>query len=581
LQKQQSLRRYILEICNKYKIYFLALFVISILASLFEVSVHYKIKEIIDIIVAKQNESLALLILLFVLYKFIHHGMFFITRLLEIRYSPKLVTQITTDIYQKTVKHSLYWFDSHMSGEISDKINKFQSNFTDIVRHIFRSFVVLWAIIIGIMFLFQIHYLTALVQLLFLLIYSPIIYFLLKKQLKLNEAFEESKQKTTGIINDSISNIFGIKIVGNLISEFKLKLTPSLLERQNWDKKVRKFDAFWVDSTDTIMIVVMSAVQIYLLAYLYQNDQISVGSFAFATMLMLKLHGEVSHILDSILFHINPSIAGIKASYAFINEKYDIVDDKSAKIIKKIEGRIEFKNVCFSYDDYSKKILNNFNLKIESGEKIGIVGYSGDGKTTLIKSLIRYFDIYHGEIKIDDINIKNFTQDSLRSHISLIPQDITMFHRTILENLQIAKYGATKKEVIESCKKAKIHDDIMEMKEGYNSIVGERGIKVSGGQRQRIAIARAILKDAPILILDEATSSLDSKTEKVIQKSLDLLIKDKSKTVIAIAHRLSTLKNMDRIIVMSQGRVDQIGTHDDLIRGENSLYKKLWDLQEV
>lgn len=507
--------------------------------------------------------------------------MFFITRLLEIRYSPKLVTQITTDIYQKTVKHSLYWFDSHMSGEISDKINKFQSNFTDIVRHIFRSFVVLWAIIIGIMFLFQIHYLTALVQLLFLLIYSPIIYFLLKKQLKLNEAFEESKQKTTGIINDSISNIFGIKIVGNLISEFKLKLTPSLLERQNWDKKVRKFDAFWVDSTDTIMIVVMSAVQIYLLAYLYQNDQISVGSFAFATMLMLKLHGEVSHILDSILFHINPSIAGIKASYAFINEKYDIVDDKSAKIIKKIEGRIEFKNVCFSYDDYSKKILNNFNLKIKSGEKIGIVGYSGDGKTTLIKSLIRYFDIYHGEIKIDDINIKNFTQDSLRSHISLIPQDITMFHRTILENLQIAKYGATKKEVIESCKKAKIHDDIMEMKEGYNSIVGERGIKVSGGQRQRIAIARAILKDAPILILDEATSSLDSKTEKVIQKSLDLLIKDKSKTVIAIAHRLSTLKNMDRIIVMSQGRVDQIGTHDDLIRGENSLYKKLWDLQEV
>ncbi|MFT4717951.1 MAG: ATP-binding cassette subfamily B protein, partial [Rickettsiales bacterium] len=301
----------------------------------------------------------------------------------------------------------------------------------------------------------------------------------------------------------------------------------------------------------------------------------------FTTMLMLKLHGEVSNILDSILFHINPSIAGIKASYAFINEKYDIVDDKSAKIIKKIEGEIEFKNVCFSYDDYSKKILNNFNLKIKSGEKIGIVGYSGDGKTTLIKSLIRYFDIYHGEIKIDDINIKNFTQDSLRSHISLIPQDITMFHRTILENLQIAKYKATKKEVIEACKKAKIHDDIMEMKGGYNSIVGERGIKVSGGQRQRIAIARAILKDAPILILDEATSSLDSKTEKVIQKSLDLLIKDKSKTVIAIAHRLSTLKNMDRIIIMSQGRVEQIGTHDDLIKGENSLYKKLWELQEV
>ena len=156
-----------------------------------------------------------------------------------------------------------------------------------------------------------------------------------------------------------------------------------------------------------------------------------------------------------------------------------------------------------------------------------------------------------------------------------------MFHRSILENLQIAKYQATKKEIIAACKKAKIHDDILEMKNVYDSIVGERGIKVSGGQRQRIAIARAILKDAPILILDEATSSLDSKTEKMIQPSLDLLIKDKSKTVIAIAHRLSTLKNMDQIIVMDKGRVAEIGTHDQLLSDQDSLYKKLWELQEI
>ena len=581
MQKQQSLKNYILEIANKYKIYFLALFVISISASLLEISVHYKIKEIIDIIVAEESQSLSILLALFILYKFMHHGMFFIVRLLDIRYSPKLVTKITTDIYQKTIGNSLHWFDSHMSGEISDKINKFQSNFIDIIRHFFRSFVVLWAIIIGIIFLFKIHYIPALIQLTFLLIYSPIIYFLLKKQLKLNESFEKSNQRTTGIINDSIANIFGIKIIGNLTNEFKLKLTPALLKRQEWDRKVRKFDAFWVDNLDTLMIVIMSAAQIYLLAHLYQNGQISAGSFAFIAMLMLKLHGEVNNILDSILFHINPSIAGMRASYEFINEKYDIIDDQSAKNIKNVQGQIEFKNVSFSYDNSNKKILNNFNLKIKSGQKIGLVGHSGCGKTTLIKALIRYFDIDSGEIKIDGKNIQNIKQNSLRSNISLIPQDITMFHRSILENLQIAKYQATKKEIIAACKKAKIHDDILEMKNVYDSIVGERGIKVSGGQRQRIAIARAILKDAPILILDEATSSLDSKTEKMIQPSLDLLIKDKSKTVIAIAHRLSTLKNMDQIIVMDKGRVAEIGTHDQLLSDQDSLYKKLWELQEI
>ncbi|MDB2550736.1 ABC transporter ATP-binding protein/permease [Rickettsiales bacterium] len=555
------------------------MFGISICASFLEILVHYKIKEIIDIIANKEVNSLSFIIFLFILYKFMHHSMFFIVRLLDIYYSPKLVTQITTDIYHKTVKHSLQWFDSHMSGEISDKINKFQSNFIDIIRHIFRSFVILWTIIIGIIFLFKIHYLTALVQLAFLIIYSPIIYILLKKQLKLNEYFEKSNQQITGIINDSISNIFGIKIIGSLINEFKLKLTPSLLERQKWDKKVRQFDAYFVDMTDTIMIVIMSAVQIYLLSYLYQNNQVSAGSFAFVAMLMLKLHGEVNNILDSILFHINPSIASMKTSYQFVNEKYDIIDSKKAKKIKNIQGDIKFNKVCFAYNNSNQKILDNFNLTIKRGEKIGLVGYSGAGKTTLIKAIIRYFDINSGAIMIDNKNIKDFTQDSLRSHISLIPQDITMFHRSIIDNIQIAKYKANKNEIISACKKAKIHEDIINMKNGYNSIVGERGIKVSGGQRQRIAIARAILKDAPILILDEATSSLDSKTEKMIQESLNLLIKNNSKTVIAIAHRLSTLKNMDRIIVMDKGKIIEIGTHEELLSKENSAYKQLWQLQ--
>ena len=507
--------------------------------------------------------------------------MFFISILLYLKYKPAFITKVTTDIYQKTIKHSLHWFDSHMSGEIADKINSFQVSMSYMVTNIFRSLVVLWAIIIGVIFLAKVNYLSALIQLVFLLIYTPIIYILLKKQLKLQESYEKSNQETTGIINDSISNIFGIKIIGNLLSEFKLKLTPALLRRQEWDRKTRKFDAFWVDNADTFMIVTMSAIQIYVLAYLYRTDQITAGGFAFIAMIMLKLHGDINTILDYILFGINPQIAQIRASYEFINEEYDIIDKKNAKNLKKVKGNIEFKNVSFAYNDGSESVLNNFSLKIKAGEKIGLVGHSGAGKTTLIKSLIRYFDIQKGGILIDNQKITDVTQESLRESISVIPQDITMFHRSILENLQIAKYKAIKKEITNACKKAQIHDDILKMKDGYDSIVGERGIKVSGGQRQRIAIARAILKDAPILILDEATSSLDSKTEKMIQDSLNLLIEDKSKTVIAIAHRLSTLKHMDRIIVLDKGKIVEEGTHDELLKNKNSLYKKLWELQEI
>lgn len=588
-----SLKSYLWEVCKEYQYYFISLMMISIVASLFEISVHYKIKEIIDIIASKEEAEVGILIILFISYKFMHHGMFFLARLLDIKYKPDFRVKLTTDLYKKTTKHSLHWFESHMSGEISDKINSFTLSASNLVSNIFHSLVVLCAIIVGLVFLFKISYLSALVQLGFLIIYTPILYFLLRKQLYLEGKFTDAEQEVSGVVNDSIANIFGIKIIGNLANEMKLKIIPALLNKRKWDRDTRKFDAFWIDNTDTILTTLMSASQIYLLAYLYQNNHITAGGFAFVAMIMLKVHGDIEQLLEKVLFGINPQIASIKASYQFINEKYEVQDKKNAKILDsqedalngkrndKLTAKIEFKDVCFAYSKESSKILDHFNLKIKSGEKVGIVGHSGAGKTTLIKSILRYFDIQSGNIFIDGNKISELTQESLRASISIIPQDITMFHRSILENLKIAKYEATQEEIIESCKKAKIHEDILKMSEGYDAIVGERGVKVSGGQRQRIAIARAILKDAPILILDEATSSLDSQTEKHIQESLNLLIEDKSKTVIAIAHRLSTLKHMDRIVVLDKGKIVEEGLHYDLLKNENSLYQKLWKLQEI
>ena len=358
-----------------------------------------------------------------------------------------------------------------------------------------------------------------------------------------------------------------------------MKLRPAIAEWRHWDKKVREFDAYFVDNADTIMSTVMSAAQIYLLAYLFQRGDITAGGFAFISMMTLKIHWKLNALIETILFNINPSIAKLKSSYEFVSNKLDVEDKPGAYDLIHVKGNINYSNVNFLYGKGKNLVLSNFNMNIGAGEQIGIVGMSGAGKTTLMKCLLRYFDVDSGSISIDGNDIRDITQQSLRDAISIIPQDITMFHRTIIENLRLAKYNATDEELITACKKANIHQDIMQMPEGYDTIVGERGVKLSGGQRQRVAIARAILKDAPILILDEATSSLDTATEQLIQNAINEVLETSKATVIAIAHRLSTIKHMDRIIVLDKGKIVEEGDHNSLIRKKGGFYKTLWEMQ--
>lgn len=257
---------------------------------------------------------------------------------------------------------------------------------------------------------------------------------------------------------------------------------------------------------------------------------------------------------------------------------------------------IHFKNITFSYEK-NKKVLENFDLQISKGEKIGLVGLSGAGKSTLINLLLKNFAIDNylyferpakmgvqnndegGDILINQQSIYDISSESLRKNIALIPQDILLFHRTIKENIAYANENATQTEIESACKKAYIHDFILSCEQGYETLVGERGIKLSGGQRQRIGIARAILKNAPILILDEATSSLDSESEVHIQNAINHLL-DENITVIAIAHRLATLKHVDRILVLEEGKIVEEGKHDELLQ-KKGLYQKLWEMQQI
>lgn len=579
--KNKELRGYVVGFLGRYWAYFVLLAIIAVLAGLFGIMVNYQVKEIIDAIAGRLSEDIGVLLLLFVFYKLLHHGMYFIIRLLDIRYKPMILEQTISDIYTKTMHHSLHWFDSHLSGEISSKIVDFEKSITALITFVLRVSINVITIAVSLLYLVRVHIQPAIVLGVFVIIYMPLLYYLLKRQMALQQRFVNAQQHAVGIINDSIANIFGIKIIGSLRNEFSLKLLPVLKRWRFWDRKTRHFDAWWVDNIDTILITMMSAIQIFLLARLFQSDAVSAGGFAFIAMVTINIHGELDHFLDSLLFSINPAIAQVRSSFSFISKPYDVFDASQAYELAIDRAPISYDGVDFSYADTSKPVLQGFTLRIAAGERLGIVGSSGAGKTTLVKCLLRYFDVEGGSISIDGHPITKLTQESLRTHISIIPQDITMFHRSIRENLQLAKIDADDAEIVAACKSAKIHNDIVAMPRGYDSIVGERGVKVSGGQRQRIAIARAILKNAPILILDEATSSLDTPTESLIQASINKLLESSKATVIAIAHRLSTLKHMDRIIVLESGKIVEEGKHDVLIDKPKGVYRKLWDMQVI
>lgn len=258
-----------------------------------------------------------------------------------------------------------------------------------------------------------------------------------------------------------------------------------------------------------------------------------------------------------------------------LDAPHGISDRPDAPKLVVSQGAVEFKNVDF-YFRGTRSVFKDFSLSIKGGTKVALVGPSGAGKTTITQLLLRLYDVNRGHILIDGQDISCVAQESLRDNISFVPQDSVLFHRTLMDNIRYGKREATDEEVIEAAKQAHCHEFISQFPEGYETFVGERGVKLSGGERQRVAIARAILKNAPILILDEATSSLDSESEKYIQDALQILME--GKTVIVVAHRLSTIMLMDTIFVLENGKIVTKGTHEEL-RSTEGLYKKLWDIQ--
>jgi ATP-binding cassette subfamily B protein len=307
---------------------------------------------------------------------------------------------------------------------------------------------------------------------------------------------------------------------------------------------------------------------------IWSDGGMTVGEFSMVAGLAIMLI-EAARGLSRTFLEFFEYIGNISDGVSIFIQPHEIVDKPNAQRLSVAKGEIKFTDVSFTYPG-GLKVFNRLDITIKPKQQVGLVGFSGSGKSTFVNLILRLFEPESGTLSIDGQDILAVTQDSLRENISMIPQDPMLFHRSLLENIRYGKLEATDEEVIAAAKKAHAHDFIMQTEEKYASLVGERGIKLSGGQRQRIAIARAILKNAPILILDEATSALDSVTEKKIQQGLHYLMKDR--TVVVVAHRLSTISHMDRILVFDEGAIIEAGSHSELLKKEGH-YAHLWNMQ--
>lgn len=390
----------------------------------------------------------------------------------------------------------------------------------------------------------------------------------------LNDEEAEAQAKQTGQLADSISNIISVK---------------SYARERYEASRYKSFSQKFYQASNNLLgatikrNLVFSVVEIcfmgLLLAFLVYGPGwlgISVSTMVLIVSYANGMLGELWSV-NGIFKNINRVFGDAHEMTLILDTVDDVVDAADAKPLGMHEDSVEFKDITFQHSDAKSPIFQNFNLKIKPGERVGLVGVSGSGKTTLTKLLLRFADVSEGEVLVSGQDIKKVTQESLRENVAYVPQETALFHRSIAENIAYGRPDATPEEIQRAAKLANAHDFIMELPDGYDTLVGERGIKLSGGQRQRVAIARAILKDAPILVLDEATSALDSESEALIQDALNSLMK--GRTSVVIAHRLSTVADLDRIVVLQDGKIVEQGNHHELLKNLDGVYHHLWSRQ--
>lgn len=492
------------------------------------------------------------------------------------KFEDNTMRDLNTTVFNYLSRQSHRFFVNRFAGSLVSQAGKFSHSFERLFDTALWSFYVLFLnYVFAVIVLWQRVPLFTVGFVISSIIFLVLIVKLKRSEASYNEEVTEAETELTGQLADSITNIAAVKSYSNEAKEQRL------FSRKNtnvFNKSMRLRSIFtkheFAGSAISKSVAVFSLVAAVVAVTEFNQ---SVGLI----FLIMSYVGNILGRLWDIQFsfrNINRSLGDAAPMTKMLTSiDIEVTDQPDATELKATQGEIKFDNVDFGYPEQNDALLfNNLNLQVSAGEKIGLVGPSGGGKTSITMLLLRFMDVTGGQILIDNQNIAEVTQHSLRQAIAYVPQDPMMFHRSIADNIRYGRLNATDEEVIKAAKQANAHEFIKTLPKGYDTLVGERGTKLSGGQRQRVAIARAIISNAPILVLDEATSALDSESEKLIQDALQKLMKDR--TTLVVAHRLSTIQKMDRIIVLEQGKITEEGSHKELL-DKGGHYATLWNHQ--
>jgi len=472
------------------------------------------------------------------------------------------------------IGHPYSFFANNFGGSLTQKINKYARAFERLTDRMVADglpllvrglgmFVAIYSLVP------KYAYILGAFCLIFLL--TALIYVRYKVKYDVVAALADTR--TTGVLADAIGNHSSIQLFTG--HDYEKNRTGETIQKQ---KKATVFNWYLWEGLNAIQGFYSLLIGPIIFWIALNDWELGIVTLPFMVLLQSYLVRLIDNLwsFGFIVRTFYDSFADAQEMAIILSTPYEIVD-KVTEVVKNTRGEVVFNNVTYVYKNNNNKVLDDFSLSVPPGQKIAIVGSSGAGKTTLVRLLMRLFDITSGEIMIDGVDIRKISQKNLREQISFVPQDPVLFHRTLMENIRYGRRDATDAEVVKAATLAHCDEFIDALPLHYGTFVGERGIKLSGGERQRVAIARALVKNAPILILDEATSSLDSHSESLIQDALTKLIQ--GKTTIVIAHRLSTIRQMDRIIVLEKGKIVEDGTHEELANKKDGFYKKLWDLQ--
>jgi len=491
---------------------------------------------------------------------------------------PNFGTLIRWRSHNHVLRQSVGWFENDFAGRIANRIMQTPPAAGEAVFQVFDAITYSIAYVVGAFVLLGDADPRLMVPLLiWLSLYALLMRWTIKRIGPASQASSDARSLITGRVVDSYSNIHSVKMFAHNDTELTYAREAIEKSRTTFQHEMRLFSVM-----DIVLVFLNGLLIVGVVGWaiaLWMQGLASAGAVAAAAALTLRLNsmtGWIMWALTSFFRQLGVVAEGMET----IAQPIDLTDAADAPVLALDKGQIEIKGLSHHYGRAAGG-LDNIDLAIQPGEKVGLVGRSGAGKSTLVKLLLRFYDAEKGVIEIDGQDIRQITQDSLRSHIGMVQQDSSLLHRSVRDNLLYGRPNATEDEMIAAAKQAQAHEFILDLEDpsgrtGYDAHVGERGVKLSGGQRQRITLARVVLKDAPILLLDEATSALDSEVEAAIQDTLYGMME--GKTVIAIAHRLSTIAQMDRILVMDQGRVVEQGSHATLL-AEGGIYAGLWARQ--